>query len=307
MPYAAMPPEPMRSETFPYPDRFAADASSLGPVCYFDSGPPPKPRGLPPIVLIHALGTNLTTWEYVAPALAQHTRVLGLDLPGCGRSTKPRVAYRVSLMHEAVIGLLDHVREPQAVLFGHSFGGRIAMDLALAHRQRVVGLVLMNSAGLFPYPRWMHVLAPYLLHEQLVAPAIVVAVKLLLRRIFAQPTARTQRFVSQVLDRYDPRYAWEFARYACPMLPDLMGDLGPRLRELDLPVQVIWGEEDHLLSLRSVTPALATLPRARVRTLARCGHMPNFEQPEAVIETALQFLRELGASHSHAASLIASA
>lgn len=295
-----MPPEPMRSETFPFPDRFAVGVSALGPVCYFDSGAPPEPCGMPPIVLIHALGTNFTQWEYIAAPLARHTRVLGIDLPGCGRSAKPRVPYRLAHMHEAVVGLLDHARVPHAVLFGHSFGGRIAMDLALSHRPRISGLLLMNSAGLHRYPRWMHVLAPWLLREHVVAPAIVVAVNILLRRIFSHPTERTQRFVHQVLDRYDPRYAWEFARYAVPLLPELMNDLGPRLAQLDLPVQVLWGEEDHLLSLQEVEQALASMPSVRVRTLARCGHMPNLEQPETVVETALHFLRELPKASVHA-------
>ncbi len=301
MSYRALPPEPMRSETFPFPDRFAMGVSALGPVCYFDSGLPLKPRGLPTVLLIHALGTNFTQWEHIAAPLARYTRVLGIDLPGCGRSAKPRVAYRIAHMHEAVLGLLDYAQVPRAVLFGHSFGGRIAMDMALSQRSRVQGLLLMNSAGLHRYPRWMHVLGPRILRQQVVAPAIVVAVKLLLRRIFAHPTERTQRFVSQVLDRYDPSYAWEFARYAVPLLPDLMSDLGPRLRQLDLPVQVLWGEEDHLLSLDDVRSALDTMPQVRLRTLPRCGHMPNFEQPEAVVDTALQFLRELAQAPAHAA------
>jgi pimeloyl-ACP methyl ester carboxylesterase len=288
-----LPPATMRSETFPYADRFALGPSKLGALCYFDSGAPPEPRGLPPILLIHALGLNLTGWEYVAPALARHTRVIGIDLPGCGRSAKPRVQYRLAQMEEAVLGLLDYLKVQRAVIFGHSFGGRIAMELALSHPERVRGLVLMASAGLCQYPRWMHVVGPRVLHEQVVAPIILVAAPLLIGRIFGRKSARTRRFVDQVVDRYDPRYAWEFARYACPMLPELMGEVGPALRQLNVPVQVLWGEDDHLLTLQSVRPALSQLPQVRVRTLPGCGHMPNIEQPEEVVKTTLQFLAEL--------------
>src|SRR5262245_7194151 len=121
-------PEPMRSETFPYPDRFAAGASSLGTVCYFDAG---EAQEQPPIGLIHALGLNFTQWEYVAPELATQTRVVGLDLPGCGHSTKPKASYSLSLMSEAVLGLIDQLHLDRPVLFGHSFGGHVAMDIAL--------------------------------------------------------------------------------------------------------------------------------------------------------------------------------
>lgn len=285
--------EPMRSETFPYPERFAASASPLGHVCYFDTGPPEAPSGLPPVLLIHALGLNMTQWEYVAPRLAAHTRVIGIDLPGCGHSAKPRQPYTLAQMSQAVIGLLEALDIRRAVIFGHSFGGMIAMDVALQRRDLIAGLILMNSAGLTGWPRIFKTLGPWVVRPNVVAPLLVAGLGSVFERIFATPSPRTRRFISQVVDRYDPRFAWEFAHYASPLVSDLIRDFGERAHELTLPVQVLWGESDKLMSLERVKARLARLPNARVHTMADCGHMPNLERPEEVAEVALSFLRTL--------------
>lgn len=292
----------MRSETFPYPERFSQSASKLGVVAYFDTGAPPQTPGaspgrpLPPIVLIHALFMNYTTWEYVAPVLAQHTRVIGLDLPGCGHSAKPRHAYRVADMVAAVRGLLDELGIEKAVILGHSYGGRVAMELAFASPERVAGLILMSSAGFVRYRKILHVLGPALLHEKLVTTLSLSVNRAVLRLLFGsgkEGRAHRERFLSQVVDRYDPRFGVEFARYTVPMLSELMSEVYERLPSLTTPVQVLWGEDDHLISLGDAREGIAQLPRARLDVLPGCGHMANLEQPEAVSATALRFLREV--------------
>lgn len=282
--------EPARSETFPFPDQFAHGVTPLGPICYFDAG---TERDLPPVVLIHPLGTNFTLWEYVAPVLAQHTRVIGLDLPGCGRSAKPRHPYNLHLMSQAVLGLMNHAGLSQAVIFGHSFGGRIAADLALHHRARTAGLILMNSSGFQRYPAPVRALGQAVFRPNVIAPLIQRSIDHVFWRIFSQQNERTERFVRQVVDRRDPRYAWEFAHYACPMIKDLMSDVLDRLHELTLPMLVIWGDQDRLLRYAGVTDWVRRLPRARLLTLRGCGHMPSVEQPEAVNTATMEFLRDV--------------
>lgn len=290
--------EPARSETFPYPELYAQGVSPLGPLCYFDAG---TEAHLPPVVLIHPLGTNFTLWEYVAPVLAQHTRVVGLDLPGCGRSAKPRHPYSLHIMTQAVLGLMNHLGLRRAVVFGHSFGGRIAADLALHHRERVAGLVLMNSSGFNRYSKPARVIGQALFRPRVVAPLIIRSIDHVFYRIFVQSNERTERFIRQVVERPDPRYAWEFAYYACPMIDDLMSDVLDRLHELTLPVQVIWGEQDRLLRYKGVVDWVQRLPDARLLGLPGCGHMPSLEQPEAVNAATVQFLQDVaGARHRRA-------
>lgn len=286
--------EPLRSETFPYPERYAEGVSPLGRICYFDTGqggaPGASSSGLPPIVLVHALGINLTEWEAIAPALARHTRVIGLDLPGCGRSAKPRARYSLKIMSQAVLGLLDYLGVRRAILVGHSYGGLVCTDVTLNHPDRVAGLCLMNASGFSRWPKLFHLLAPAVFEPRVMAPVIQRGVRLVLDGIFSTKNEHTERFIRSVLERPDPRFAWDFAYYAQPMVRDLMSNVLDRIDELRLPVLVIWGTDDKLLRYRDVGSWVRRLRDARLVTIPNCGHMPNLEHPDIVNRALIDFL-----------------
>ena len=297
--------EPMRSETFPYPDRFFG--SPHGPLCYFDTGEPPAAPGAiagpdggarrPPILMLHALGINFTQFEYVAPTLAAQSRIVGLDMPGCGHSAKPRRPWRIADVTAAAVRLLDHLGLQRVVVLGHSFGGRVALELALRHPERVLGLVLLNSAGLHRFPALYRHVGPRLLTPNVVAGVMLGSFRYILQFIFSKPTrktARAQRFMHQVLDRYDPRFAWEFAYHACPLLAELTTDLIDELPRITVPTQVVWGEADLLLRLHDVRAVLKRMPRCELVELPEIGHMPTFEHPEAVIAAVHRLFQALG-------------
>jgi pimeloyl-ACP methyl ester carboxylesterase len=105
----------------------------------------------PPVVCVHGLGGSHANWHDLAPLLAQHRRVVALDLAGFGRT--PRAGRSASV--RANRALLDRflaevVGEP-AVLVGNSMGGTLSVLEAAAHPERVVELVLIGPAG--PRPR----------------------------------------------------------------------------------------------------------------------------------------------------------
>jgi len=95
------------------------------------------------VVLLHAGIADRRMWRHQAAELRGHRRVLAVDLPGYGESTVPTGAYA---NHDAVAGLLDELDIPQASLVGCSFGGKVAIDTALAHPDRVNALALFGAA-----------------------------------------------------------------------------------------------------------------------------------------------------------------
>ena len=277
--------EPMRLYDFAWPDRFSSRACRHGVLCYFDSGPGPKGT---PLVLLHALGVNFTQWRHVAQLLAPQQRLIGIDLPGCGHSAKPRHKWQLTDMTAAVIGLLDELGISRAMIGGHSFGGRVALELALRHPERVAGLLLLNSAGFIRYPKLLASVGKRLLKPQLIAPIMVAMSQPILGAIVAHPTSPSGEFVASVTDRFRPEFAWDFAYHACPLLPALLSDVIDELPKLQLPTEVLWGRSDRLLRYRTVAPQLARLPQARIEVIDDCGHMPNFEQPQIVAQAALR-------------------
>src|SRR5206468_850526 len=132
----------------------------------------------------------------------------------------------------AVLGLLDHLGVRRAILFGHSYGGLVCTDVTLNHPDRVSGLVLMNASGFARWPRLFHLLAPAVFAPQVMAPIIQRGVKLVLNSIFSTRNEHTERFIRTILERPDPRFAWDFAHYARPMVRDLMSNVLDRLEEL---------------------------------------------------------------------------
>ena len=95
-----------------------------------------------PVVLLHAGIADRRMWRNQLPALAARHRVVAVDLRGYGDSELPPTPFA---HHDDVIGLLDALGLPQAALVGCSFGGKVAVDTALAYPDRVAALALFGA------------------------------------------------------------------------------------------------------------------------------------------------------------------
>lgn len=104
-----------------------------------------------PALLIHGSGPGVSgwaNWRMTIPVLSQVSRVIVPDMVGFGFTDRPAgVQYNLDNWVAQVIGLLDALKIEQTDLVGNSFGGALALALAIRHPQRVRRLVLMGSAG----------------------------------------------------------------------------------------------------------------------------------------------------------------
>ena len=101
-----------------------------------------------PIVLIHGLSSSMGFWEYQVEELAKTHRVLALDLPGYGASSRPDAPCTPPWYADVVSDWMDAQGLDNAVIMGHSMGGQVAMELALRHPERVERLILSAPAGI---------------------------------------------------------------------------------------------------------------------------------------------------------------
>src|SRR5215470_18888884 len=99
----------------------------------------------PAVILLHGLGGFGRSWRQTIDALATRATVFAVDLPGFGRSAKPRAIYRLGYFARALHGFLDALGVGQASLVGHSLGGAIAVTYALTHPSRVERLALVSA------------------------------------------------------------------------------------------------------------------------------------------------------------------
>lgn len=104
------------------------------------------PLNGPPLVLIHALGTDLTIWDGVVAQLPRH-RILRLDLRGHGQSDVPPAPYAMGRLIRDVERVMEHFAMAEAVVAGVSLGGLVAQGLAVKRLDLVRGMVLSNTAA----------------------------------------------------------------------------------------------------------------------------------------------------------------
>jgi pimeloyl-ACP methyl ester carboxylesterase len=99
----------------------------------------------PAIVAIHGLTANHTCWAPLADSLTPDFRFIAYDLRGRGESDKPSSGYSLAHHCQDLLGLLDAMRLPRAVIAGHSLGANIAVAFADRHPERVEKLVLVDG------------------------------------------------------------------------------------------------------------------------------------------------------------------
>ncbi len=105
----------------------------------------------PNVVMLHGWGASASlVWPLAAKLAERGLSVCAVDLPGFGQTPAPTVAWRVTDYATWALRLMDALQLSTAHLFGHSFGGRLALILAAEHPTRFRRVVLANSAGLRP-------------------------------------------------------------------------------------------------------------------------------------------------------------
>jgi pimeloyl-ACP methyl ester carboxylesterase len=170
-------------------------------------------------------------------------------------------------------------------------GGAIAADVALAHPDRVRGLVLIDAAGYGI--RWPGVLKiarwPFI-------GAVVTTfrgrwiTRRILRSTFADPSKVTEADVDQY---YAPVPDPNFGRALRGVLREFRFDsLGGRLARVQTPTLILWGDTDRLIPLRDGARFARELPRSEFVVLGRTGHDAPEESPDQVNRLLLDFLKE---------------
>lgn len=250
----------------------------------------------PAVVLVHGLGGFAESWRHNVAALARRSTVYALDLPGFGRSGKPRASYSLTFLATALHAFLDALGLPHVSLVGHSLGGAVALAGALAQPERVDRLALVGAVvpgGSYRLAHLYQVLVHRGLGEALALFGCAPVFRAALARCFYRPRREEIAFLVDFC--YGPRTSWA-ARAAYLATLRALGDAletdadRQALTALDVPVLAIHGRQDTVVPPVHCRELVAALPQAEVRWLDACGHFPQIEHAATVNEWLAEFL-----------------
>jgi len=253
---------------------------------YIDSG-----RGTP-VVFLHGLGASMYAWrKNLEPVARAGYRVIAFDNRGFGFSDKPATGYDNASYARLTVALLDSLHLPDAVLVGHSMGGAVAAEVAIAHPERVRGLVLIGSAGLGARePRLFRVGRWPLLGPLLFAFRGRGLTERLLQATYADPRKVSDADVDQY---YAPVAEPAYGRALRAVLREFRFDaLAGRLDHIRAPTLVLWGEADRLVPITLGRTLAAGIPRAAFLSVPGAGHSVQEEAPDEVNRLLIRFLKD---------------
>ena len=249
---------------------------------------------LPPVVVLHGLGSCAADYAGLMAALSRHVRhIVAPDLFGHGLSPAPAAGMHVELLARGLEeGLRDVLQEP-AVLLGNSMGGLEAVRLATRMPELVRGLFLASPGG---------------------APVSDADLASLLATFAIGSRREALDFVDHFLGREHalrPVLAFGVAaRMASPALRELLGNVTPddmltasELRSVSCPTFLFWGAQDGVLPRYQRDFFLRHLPaQMRYSSPARYGHAPHLDDLGGFAKSVLRFLHSLPRTPADSAS-----
>jgi 2-hydroxymuconate-semialdehyde hydrolase len=254
---------------------------------YHDSG-----SGFP-VLLIHGSGPGVSAWanwRLTIPALAAGRRVIAPDMVGFGYSERPvGIAYSMDTWVAQAVGLLDALKIEQADLVGNSFGGGLALALAIRHPQRVRRLVLMGAAGVhFPLTAGLDAVWGY--QPSIANMRALLDIFAFDRTLMSDELAEL-RFKASIQPGFQEAFA---SMFPAPRQNgvDALASREEDIRALPHETLVIHGREDQVLPLQNSLTLANWIERAQLHVFGRCGHWTQIEHAARFTQLVGNFLAE---------------
>lgn len=281
---------------YPFPTQWA-DLPGGERIAYADQGQGPQT-----IILIHGLGSYLPAWKKNIPALSKQYRVIAIDLPGYGKSSKlphsGMMTYYASVVNEFIQALgLESV-----VLGGHSMGGQISMVTAMYYPERVDKLILSAPAG---FEKFSEGQKEWFRSVMTVRGVMLTSVEDIITNLTYNFYNLPADAEFMITDRIAMRDADDFNAYSHAVVQSVNGMVNEStqlyLHQIQQPTLIIFGENDNLIPNRFLNPGFTRdvaaigaerIPNNRLHMIPNSGHFVQFESAEEFNRVVMEFLDE---------------
>jgi pimeloyl-ACP methyl ester carboxylesterase len=240
------------------------------------------------LLLIAGYDSDSSTWTAMMRSLVKQYQVLRFDNRGVGRSSALDSPYSIKQMAADTAALLDYLSISKVHVAGHSMGGQIAQELALAHPEKIQSLIVLSSwtkadekfnslmemfgdlAQRVERTLYLRVLLPWLFTD----------------RFYSTPGVMKQ--LIELIENYpfppSPHGLYHQSRAI------LGSDTSDRLADIHCPTLVMVGKEDLLTPVRFSEQLAQGIPNAELAILERGGHAFLVESADTVAKVMLDFL-----------------
>lgn len=239
------------------------------------------------LIFLHGIGGNKRNWHDNLPAFGEHFHAVAWDARGYGESDDYDGPLHFSDFSKDLLRVIDHFGAKKAHIVGLSMGGRIAMDFAEKHQDRIATLTLCDThRGMSHFPPEKKAEFLRLRKEPLMnggGPKDI-----------AHPVAKSLSGPNISQDAYD-KLVDSLSRlhkesYIKSLEASVMTDTHDRLGEIAVPTHIVVGSEDRLTNVDMARQLNAMIAGSALTIIDDAGHLPNIEKPREFDAAVLGFL-----------------
>lgn len=230
----------------------------------------------PPVLMVHGAGGTHIDWPAELRRMPEANAIIP-DLPGHGRSKVPARS-SISAYAADMIGLLDVLKIPRAILLGHSMGGAIVQTMALHYPNRVRGLILIGTgAKLSVHPDILNgLLSDY---EK--------TVQMIVDWQWAEGYEQVKRLGYRRLLETDPKVL--YSDFSATNAFDLRGQIA----QIHVPTLIIGGTADKMTPFKFSTYLHEQIAGSQLVSVEGGGHMMALEQSQVVASAVQRWLEDV--------------
>lgn len=229
------------------------------------------------LLFLHGWGANLESFTCLSKPLEAHYEVIALDFPGFGRSSEPKTPWNLDDYTHMTQSFINDMKLKNVHLIGHSFGGRVSIKLS--QLMMPTKIMLLNSAGIKPKRNAFYYFKVY----GYKAFKTIASLPLL------------SWLLKEPLEAYRELHSSSDYKMATPIMKQTLSkvvneDLTPLLSKINVPVLLIWGDQDTSTPVEDARKMSECIPDSGLVIFEGAGHFSYLEQPDRTLTILKTFI-----------------
>lgn len=246
-----------------------------------------------PIIFMHGSGPGVSAyanWRFAIPVLAEKFRVIAPDMVGFGYSDRPDgMVYGMDIWVEQIIDLMDALHVKKAHLVGNSFGGALALSLAIKYPQKFDKIVLMGAMGVeFELTDGLDEAWGY-------TPSIENMRSLLDTFAFSRELVTDElaklRYEASIREGFQESFSSMFP-YPRQSSVSAMASKEEDIKAITKQVLIIHGREDRVIPVENSFRLHDMIQKSQLHVFGECGHWTQIEHKDRFNNLLLNFFSE---------------